>query len=116
MRRTLRTLLLLSTCIWTAQAADLQGVIADWNCVPAMVREGRAKTLRQRRDCSLMKNFNRPGYGLITDDKKFYRLDENGNKQARLLLKNTPDKDNLKVVVTGDIEGDTVKVTNMSLL
>jgi hypothetical protein len=100
----------------TLSAADLQGVIADWNCTQEMVRNGRAKVLKQNRNCSLMKNYKRGAYGLITVDKKFYRLDDNGNKLARELLANTPDKDNLKVIVSGDIEGDTIKVTNMSEL
>jgi len=98
------------------QGAEIQGVIADWNCTAGMVRNGRAKTLKRNRECSLVKNFNRSAYGLITGDNKFYRLDDAGNDRARLLLKNTPDKDNLKVVVTGDIQGDTIKVANMSLL
>ena len=97
-------------------AADIQGVIADWNCTQDMVRNGRQKVLKQNRGCSMMKNYNRSAYGLITGDKKFYRLDDNGNKLARELLANTPDKDNLKVVVSGDIDGDTIKVTNMSEL
>lgn len=97
-------------------AAELQGVIADWNCTEAMVRNGREATLRQRSGCSLVKNYKRAGYGLITDDKKFYRLDDAGNRQARQLLGGTTDKDNLRVVVTGEIEGNTIKVTNMSLL
>ena len=99
-----------------APGADVQGVIADWNCTQDMVREGREKVLKQNRGCSMMKNYNRAAYGLITRDKKYYRLDDNGNKLARELLGNSPDKDNLKVIVTGDIEGDTIKVTNMSLL
>lgn len=97
-------------------AADVQGVIADWDCTKAMVRDGREKTLRQNRNCSLMKNSDRAAYGLITDSKKFYQLDEEGNKRARQLLSDTPGKDDLKVVVTGDIQGDTIKVTNMTLL
>lgn len=97
-------------------AAEIQGVIADWNCTKAMVRNGREKTLEQNRSCSLMKNPDRAAYGLITDDKRFYQLDEEGNKKARLMLKDTPGKDNLKVVVTGEIEGGTIKVTNMTLL
>ncbi|HTU44414.1 MAG TPA: hypothetical protein VMF91_05100 [Bryobacteraceae bacterium] len=100
----------------TLSAADLQGVIADWNCTQDMVRNGRAKVLKQNRNCSMMKNYNRAAYGLITSDKKYYRLDDNGNNLARRLLADTPDKDNLKVVVSGDIDGDTIKVTNMSEL
>ncbi|MBV9762939.1 MAG: hypothetical protein JO340_20430 [Acidobacteriaceae bacterium] len=105
---------LLPACILSA--IDLQGVIADWNCTQDMVRNGRSKVLKQNRNCSLVKNYNRGAYGLITMDKKFYRLDDNGNKLARELLANTPDKDNLKVIVSGDIDGDTIKVINMSEL
>ncbi len=116
----MRTLLLSAVLIlstgWVASAAEIQGVIADWDCTQDMVRNGREATLKQRPACSLVKNYNKAEYGLITDDKKFYRLDDPGNKQARLLLKNTRDRDNLKVVVTGDVSGNTIKVANMSLL
>jgi hypothetical protein len=97
-------------------AAEMQGVIADWNCVRPMVRDGRGNTLKNNRSCSLMKNYDRAAYGLITDDKKFYKLDDPGNNKIRQLLKDTPDKDNLKVVVTGDIQDETMKVINISEL
>ena len=64
----------------------------------------------------MMKDYRRSAYGLITSDQKYYRLDDNGNRLARVLLGNTPDKDNLKVIVTGEIDGSTIKVTNMSEL
>jgi hypothetical protein len=98
------------------QAAELQGVIADWKCTEAMVRDGREKTLKQNRDCSLMKNPDRASYGLITVDKNYYQFDESGNQKVRELLRNTPDKDNLKVIVSGDLDGNTIKVTNISML
>jgi hypothetical protein len=53
---------------------------------------------------------------LITDDKKSYKLDDAGRDWALRLLKNTHDRDRLYVVVTGDIDGDTIHVTNMSEL
>ena len=111
---TLISLSLMAACMLSA--TDLQGVIADWNCTQDMVRNGRAKVLKQNPNCSMMKNYNRDAYGLITADKKYYKLDDNGKKLARELLANTSDKDNLKVIVSGDIEGDTIKVTNMSEL
>lgn len=98
------------------QAAEIQGVLADWTCTERMVRVGREKVLRQNRSCSLMRNFQRGAYGVITDDKKFYRLDDPGNHRVLELLRNTPDKDNLKVVVSGDIEGNTIKVSNITML
>jgi hypothetical protein len=100
----------------SASGADLQGVIADWNCAQQMAEKGRLQTLKHNRSCSMMKDYNRSAYGLITRDKKYYRLDDNGNRLARELLGNTPDKDNLSVIVSGDIDGDTIKVTNMSEL
>jgi hypothetical protein len=97
-------------------AADLQGVLADWKCTERMVRDGREKTLKQDGSCSLMKNPGRSEYGLITSEKKYYRLDKAGNDQARELLGNSHDKDDLRVVVRGDLEGNTVKVHTMSIL
>lgn len=115
MRKLLVPLLpLLAAC--ALSAADLQGVIADWNCTQDMAHNGRAKVLKQNRGCSLIKDYHRGAYGLITVDHKYYRLDDNGNKLARQLLADTPDKDNLKVIVSGDIDGDTIKVANMSEL
>lgn len=97
-------------------AAEMQGVIADWNCVKAMVHDGREKILRNDRKCSLLKGYNRAAYGLITDEKKFYKLDDPGNAKILQLLKDTRDRDNLHVIVMGDIQGGTIKVVNISEL
>lgn len=103
----------LASSLW---GADLQGVIVDWNCAQQMAEKGRLQTLKNNRACSMMKHYNRSAYGLITSDQKYYRLDDNGNRLARVLLANTPNKDNLKVIVSGEIDGGTIKVTNMSEL
>ena len=116
MRRTLSTLALALLLTGATKAAEIQGVIADWNCVQEMVKNGRQKTLHNNRGCSLVKNYKRDGYGLITDDKKFYRLDDPANQHVIELLGNSPDKDNLKVLVRGDLEGNTIKVNNMTIL
>ena len=63
-----------------------------------------------------MKNYVRAAYGLITDDMKSYKLDDSGNQHVLQLLQNTPDKDNLKVVVTGEVQGNNIKVSDMSIL
>jgi hypothetical protein len=99
-----------------ASATEIQGVLADWTCVKPMVKDGREKTLLRNQKCSLKTSYSREAYGLITVDKKFYKLDDAGRGWALRLLKDTQDKDNLKVVVTGDIEGDIIHVKNMSEL
>ena len=116
MRRAILRVFLPLVCVFSAGAAELQGVLADWKCTEKMVRDGREKTLKQDASCSLMKNPGRSEYGLITSEKKFYRLDKAGNDQARELLGNSHDKDDLRVVVRGDLEGNTVKVQSMSFL
>ncbi len=116
MHRTVLIAWLILAATGIVSAAELQGVIADWNCVRPMVQDGRANTLKNNHSCSLMRKYERAAYGLITDDKKFYRLDDPGNNKIRQLLKDTPDKDNLKVVVTGDIQGEAMKVVNISEL
>jgi hypothetical protein len=116
MRTTLLTVCLLFQIAWLVHAADVQGVVIDSNCGEDILKHGRQIILKQRRDCSLRKQYERDGYGIVTDDKKFYKFDDAGNKKALQLLKNIPDKDNLKVIVSGDIDGDTIKVGRMSLL
>jgi hypothetical protein len=98
------------------QAAEIQGYLADWNCVKDIVKNGEEKTFQRRKSCSLQDNYQRSAYGLITDDKKFYRLDDAGNKHALELLPKSPKRDTLHVVVTGDVSGNLIKVTEMSLL
>jgi len=116
MLRTLSVFLLTLGISGALSGAELQGLVVDWKCAKQMVQNGREKTFKDNRRCSLMKNYRRPAYGLLTDDKKFYRLDDPGNQHILQLLRNTPDKDNLKVVVTGDIDGDTIRVTNITML
>jgi hypothetical protein len=114
-----KTLLLCCAMLGLAgmlSAAEMQGVIVDWNCVESMIHNGRENTLKNNRSCSLMKKYQRPAYGLITGDKSSYKLEDPGNAKILQMLQNTPDKDDLKVVVTGDIDGNTIKVANISEL
>jgi hypothetical protein len=116
MRTTLPTLCALLAMACLGQGTKIQGVVIDRNCAEDILKHGRQIILKQRRECSLLKNYVRDGYGILTDDHKFFHFDDAGNKKTLQLLKNTPDKDNLRVVVSGDLDGDTIKVTEMSLL
>lgn len=116
MRTTLHALCVLLAMACLGQGTKIQGVVIDRNCADDIVKHGRQIILKQRRECSLLRNYVRDGYGILTDDRKFFRFDEAGNKMALQLLKNTPDKDNLKVVVSGDVDGDTIRVSQMTML
>lgn len=99
-----------------AQAAEMQGVLVPWECAQRMAQNGRQKILKRQRSCSLASHYDRAAYGLITGDNKYYRLDGDGSKWARILLKDSPDKDNLFVVVRGAVQGDAIDVKGMTEL
>jgi hypothetical protein len=114
--RTVPLLCIVLMAALDARGAEFQGVLADWQCVKAMVDNGRERTLRENKSCSLGNNYSRSTYGLITGGKKFYRLDDAGRDWALRLLKDTHDKDDLHVIVTGTLDGEVIHVTNMSEL
>ena len=99
-----------------AQADDFQGTLGDWKCVPDIAREGRAKVMHDQKSCSLSPNYSREAYGIVTDDRHYYKLDDAGRNWALRLLKNSPNKDRLVVLVRGKLQGDTIQVTSMSEL
>lgn len=116
MRRTLAVALLGLLMAGIAAAAEVQGVIADWSCAKRMVKNGRQQTLKRDHSCSMVGNYNCPAYALITGNNKYYRLDGKGSEWARTLLRDSPDKDNLMVVVRGTVQGNTIQVKGMTEL
>ncbi|HEY2460077.1 MAG TPA: hypothetical protein VGI16_04685 [Candidatus Acidoferrum sp.] len=56
------------------------------------------------------------GFGIITSDKKFIKFDKEGNTKIVEALKASDKKDHLRVDVSGDVEGDTLKVSSIKLL
>ena len=56
------------------------------------------------------------GFGIVTSDHKFLKFDSAGNQKILAQLKNTKKQDHLRVDVSGDVQGDTLKVTSVKLL
>lgn len=56
------------------------------------------------------------GFVVITADKKILKLDEAGNAKVKEALKASDKKDHLRANVTGEVEGDSIKVTSFQLL
>ena len=55
------------------------------------------------------------GFGILTADGAFLKFDEAGNQKALAALKNTKKPDHLRASVTGERDGDTIKVQTFSL-
>jgi hypothetical protein len=83
--------------------------VVDVNCSKKVAAEPDAHP----RECAL--KCAGSGFGIVTSDKKFLKLDSTGNEQVLQALKSSDKKDHLHVDVTGDVQGDTLKVTSLKL-
>ena len=55
------------------------------------------------------------GYGIYTSAGTWVKLDKKGNEEALAALKATKKTDAIRVTVTGEKEGDTIKVATLQL-
>jgi len=64
-------------------------------------------------------NNNLTAFAVVTDDGSFYKLDDAGNNQVKSLTGSDSDKHkkslkNMRVTVTGTVQGDTLQVQSLS--
>ena len=84
--------------------------VVDVNCSKKVAADPDSHT----RACAL--KCQESGYGIVTKDKQFLKFDAKGNAEVIAALKASDKKDHLRANVTGDVEGDTVKVSSVKLL
>ena len=65
------------------------------------------------RECALQ--CVKGGYGLITEEGAYLKFDEAGNKLALAALKASSKEDHLRATVTGERDGETIKVRSFKL-
>ena len=69
------------------------------------------------RQCLLMPACRRSGYGVYTyETTKYLSFDAAGNRKALALIEATKKPEDMRVEVTGEIQGDTIKVDSLKLL
>jgi len=84
--------------------------VVDVNCS----KKAAADPDSHSRDCAL--KCAASGFGIVTKDNQFLRFDAEGNTKIVNALKASEKKDHLRVDVSGDVTGDTLKVTSVKLL
>ena len=84
--------------------------VVDSNCLKKVADAPDTHT----RECAL--KCEASGYGILTADRKFLKFDAAGNKEFVEALKSSTKKDRLRVDVSGDVQGDTLKVSSIKLL
>lgn len=109
MRRVLALFSLLAASCLVAMAGEWQGYVMDSMCAAKM----RDKASTHKTKCAL--SCSKGGYGLVTADGKYVKFDETGNAKALAALKATSKTDDLKVKVTGTMDGDVIQVESISI-
>ena len=106
-------------------AAEVQGVLIDKACsykaepriVPGPRLEGGiVVAYAHKKECALMPDCQKSGYGIFTYDQKFLAFDPAGNKMALAALKASKKDEDLRIQVDGDIQQDVIHVKSLKFL
>ena len=109
-------LVLFAAAAISALAADttVKGYLVDVACAmeegqkPAF-GPGHSKGCLQMPDCA------NSGYGVLTADRKFIRFDKASNEEAKKFIAGMSKEKDIRVTVTGTVNGDQMKVTKIEL-
>jgi hypothetical protein len=101
---------LLTTPVFAATETFTDVPVVDVNCSKKVAADPDSHT----RACAL--KCQESGFGIVTKDKQFLKLDANGNAQIISALKGSDKKDHLRADITGEVQGDRVKVSSVKLL
>ena len=83
--------------------------LIDVNCSTKAKADSDAHT----RGCALQ--CQRSGFGILAPDGTFLKFDAQGDRTALEALQKTKKTDHLRVTVTGDRDGNTIKVKSLAL-
>lgn len=93
-----------------ASAEEWKGVsVVDTNCLEKV----KADPDKHPRSCAL--KCEKGGYGVLTSDGKYLKFDAAGNEKAVAALKESKKENHLRANVTGERDGDTIKVSSITL-
>ncbi|HEY1524806.1 MAG TPA: hypothetical protein VGH51_01105 [Candidatus Angelobacter sp.] len=110
------TLVLLTAVALSAFAADtkLQGYLVDIACAS---EEGQRPNfgIKHSKECLQMPDCAKSGYGLLTEDKKVIRFDAASNEKAKQFIAELKKNNDIKVNVTGTINGNQMSVSKIEL-
>jgi len=109
-------LMLFAAMSITAFAADttVKGYLVDLACA----REDGQKAgfgAKHTKDCLQMPDCVKTGYGVLTDDKKIVQFDAAGNEQAKKFIADLKKEKDVKVSVTGAVNGGSMTVSKIEL-
>jgi len=113
----------------SAGAADVKGVLLDKDCSSKaeerigggagdapLIQGGMLAAEAHTLECLRMPACEKSGYGVYTTDGKYLLFDAAGNRKAIEALKLAKRITDIRVEVSGEIQGNTIKVVTLKLL
>jgi hypothetical protein len=98
-------------------AAPLLCGAETWNDVPIVDANCSAKVKNNpdahTRNCAMQ--CAKSGFGILTADGTYLKFDSYGNDQAVAALRASQASDHLRATVTGERDGDTIKVKSLKM-
>jgi hypothetical protein len=108
--------ILATSSLVIASAAEFEGVLLDQACAADSAKDGQKAALKHDKDCLLMGACVKSGYGIITKDDKFVKLDQGATEKVEAAVKASNKADGFKVKVTGELTGDTITVSSIKII
>ena len=109
-----------------APAEEVKGILMDQMCsgkadlrisgATGTLVGGRIVAEAHTKECLLMPECQKSGYGIYTSDNKFLKFDEAGNRKALAAIRASSKLDDFEVEVAGEVKGDSIKVVSLKLL
>ncbi len=97
-----------------AAHTKVQGYLVDIACAS---EEGQRANfgVKHSKDCLQMPDCAKSGYGVLTDDKKVIKFDAASNEKAKQFIADLKKAKDLKVNVTGTVNGEHMTVSKIEL-
>lgn len=109
-------LFLLTAASLSTFAADttVKGYLVDISC-SSDLGDRPGFGARHSRKCLQMLPCAQSGYGVLTDDKQVIKFDDKGNEQAKKFIESITKANDIRVNVTGSVDGDHIAVNKIEL-
>jgi hypothetical protein len=97
-----------------AKPVTVSGYVVDAMCAKGMAGKETTmkKAMSHTKACALEEDCAGSGFGVFSEGK-WYKFDENGDKQAQKLIENSSMERGIMVEVTGAMKGQTLAVASM---
>lgn len=99
-----------------AASTTVKGYLVDLACAKENAEKPDPKfPAKHSKDCLQMPDCVKAGYGVLTADKKVIKFDKSGNERAKKFIASMKKTKDVRVTVAGNVTGDTMTVSKITL-